>query len=91
MIMATKNVFNGISGLHCCKSREISSLPNNRLSASYPPQQSSEHEVDEVVDVDNIFDVTIVNHDTTVMELHSLEMVYVKIAFVCSSILKNQA
>jgi hypothetical protein len=50
--------------------------------ASYPPQQSTLHEVDEVVDVDNILDYTIVNHDTTLRELQSLEMVYLLIWLV---------
>jgi hypothetical protein len=30
---------------------------------SYPPRQANEHEVDEVLDIDDIIDYTMLNHD----------------------------
>jgi hypothetical protein len=69
-------LFRGISGLNCRKSRRISSSRNVGRNACvattvnqetpYPPRQANAHEVDEVVDIDDIIDYTMLNPDGTV-------------------------
>jgi hypothetical protein len=42
---------------------------NNNIGkprTSYPPRQANAHEVDEVVDIDDIIDYTMMNHDGTI-------------------------
>jgi hypothetical protein len=64
-----KTLFRGTSGLSCRKSRKIMNSNNGKLRTPYPPpyppQQANMREVDDVVDVDDIIDYTMLNHEAT--------------------------
>jgi hypothetical protein len=69
--LTRRHLFRGISGLSQeQKDKLIAERQKGRMNSnngkprtSYPPRQANAHEVDEVVDIDDIIDYTMLNHD----------------------------